>query len=52
MYIYVCQSYKMGTSTNYAGSVIQTFDYKKLNSAEQISAQETGWLEEKIQDFY
>lgn len=38
---------KWRVSTNYTGSVAQSFDYERLNSVEHISAQETGWLEEK-----
>lgn len=42
---------KWRLSTSYADSVIQTFDYERLSSVEHTSAQETGWLEKKTQDF-
>lgn len=42
---------KWRLSTNYVGSVMQSFDYKRLNSVEHTSAQETGRLEEKLKTF-
>lgn len=41
----------METSTSYAASVIQTFDYERLSSVEHTGAQETGWLEKKLWTF-
>lgn len=38
-------------AANCTGSVMQTFYNKSLNSAEHTSAQETGWLEEKLKTF-
>lgn len=43
---------KWRLSTSYAASVMQTFDYERLSSVEHTSAQETGWLEKKTQDFH
>jgi len=42
---------KWRLSTYDAGSVMRTFDYKRMNSVEHISAQETGWLEENLKTF-